>query len=97
MQYMIDASDTGSLASAWVLLNELISQKEDLEGKPIVIVLNKSDISDPLVRNMALNILRINDLIDARPGTVHIFSGSCLNLKLAEEILKWMKSALVVE
>lgn len=93
---MIDSSDTGSIASSWVLLNELISHKELLENKPIVLVMNKTDLSDLHVRHMALNILRINDLIDSRPGAINLFSGSCIELKLAESILKWMEVSLVV-
>jgi GTPase SAR1 family protein len=93
---MIDASDTGSLASSWVLLNELISHKDLIDNKPIVLVMNKTDLSDIHVRHMAMNILRINDLIDSRPGAINLFSGSCMELKLAESILKWMAVSLIV-
>ena len=93
---MLDTSDTGSLASSWVLLNELLSNKKDLEGKPILIVLNKTDIADSLSRTLTLNVLRINDLVESSPGAIHIFSGSSMDLKLAEEMLKWMAAVLVV-
>lgn len=67
-------------------------------GKSILLVLNKTDIADSVVRNMALNILRIEDLLltySSSSITFQIFSGSCMNLKLAESILKWISTSLL--
>lgn len=69
-----------------------------LNGKPILLILNKTDIADSVVRNMALNILRVEDLLltySSSPITFQIFSGTCMNLKLAESILKWIGTSLL--
>ena len=69
-----------------------------LTGKSIILILNKTDIADSIVRNMALNILRLEDLLltySSSSTTFQIFSGSCMNLKLAESVLKWIGTSLL--
>lgn len=98
LQYVIDISDGGGLASSWILFNELLTNHLVLSGKSVVLVMNKTDIADSVVRSMAFNLLRIEDLLLTYSSTVsfQIFSGSCLNLKLAETVLKWIATSLGV-
>jgi hypothetical protein len=94
-KYVIDISDTGSFASAWILLNEVLNQRLFLDGKPIMLVFNKSDLSDPVTRAIAFNTLRVDDLLSlaAQKGLgIHVCYGSSTNLKLAESILKWLSA-----
>jgi hypothetical protein len=98
-KYVIDISDGGGLPSAWVLLNELLSNPLVLAGKSVVLIFNKTDLADPIGRNMAFNLLRIEDLLLTYSPSVsfQIFSGTCLNLRLAETILKWIATSLLSE
>lgn len=79
-------------------MNELLADPLVLSGKSVVIILNKTDIADSVVRNITFNLLRIEDLLLTYSPSVsfQIFSGSSLNLKLAETILKWIATSLGV-
>jgi hypothetical protein len=87
------------LPSAWILLNELLANPLVLAGKHVVLIFNKTDLADPIGRNIAFNLLRIEDLLLTYSPTVpfQIFSGTCLNLKLADTVLKWIATSLLLE
>jgi GTPase SAR1 family protein len=82
--FVIDVSDLGSLASSFVLLYEVLSNKEYLANKPLAILLNKLDlVGDPSTSiPIVYHTLRIDDL--QRCGVdfpqITVLAGSALDL-----------------
>lgn len=93
--FVIDVSDLGSLASSFVLLYEVLANKEYLANKPLAILLNKLDlVGDPATSiPIVYHSLRIGDLqrchIDFPQITV--LAGSALDLhSSAECVRQWI-------
>ena len=94
--YVIDISDLGSLATAWTLLLEMLfDPKRDLDDKPILVVLNKMDMTDLVSCHMARNILDLDRLVDSNEFNIQIVSGCSLaDLDLSSHIHQWMSACL---
>ena len=60
--FLVDASDLGHVASAIVLLQEILSNAHHLIGKSILIALNKTDLMNKHSLVIARNIMRVEEL-----------------------------------
>jgi GTPase SAR1 family protein len=95
--FVIDVSDLGAIASDLVLLQEVLSNKATISGKPFAILFNKMDlISDHSTVAVMYNLLRIEDLQRENMDDLNIvlLSGSSL-LKTSSAycVRAWMRSA----
>jgi hypothetical protein len=61
----------------------------------VLIVLNKTDLADPTTHALAINFLRLGDIVSLHNSPplrrIQIFSGSCMNLQLSAVLLKWIE------
>lgn len=83
--FIIDASDVGSIASCYTLLMEILSNYQ----KPIILTINKIDISEPSNLYFIENILRINE-IKRKFFNIYLLRGSALDGTLATVLLEWI-------
>lgn len=90
--FVIDGSDFGSLASAWVLLLEILSEQKLLTGKHIMITISKLDMCEDYAYDLILNTLRLEDLKESS-SNLHIdfCKGSSDDYSLAEQLFKWIQ------
>jgi ADP-ribosylation factor related protein 1 len=88
--YVIDVSDFGSLPSAMVLLHEILSNKEVMSNKPILIAFNKTDCANDRAVNLSRNMMHLDRTLQEWPN-MQTASGSCVTGSLALEVIKWMK------
>jgi GTPase SAR1 family protein len=94
LMFLVDISDLGFLASALVLLHEVLSNKSSLYGKPIAIVFNKADLcSDSTTEAMFENVLRLEELRQADWPDLVLLTGSSMSIHdLPKLAVEWMKS-----
>ena len=88
VMYVIDMSDHFRLSASTILLLDVLAH-EDLQGKPTLIIFNKSDLSTCLSFEQLKAIMRLDDLLSSRSGLqyIRISSLTCDGL---EQVLKWI-------
>ena len=86
--FLIDVSDMGSVASSMVLLNEVLSNSQSPAGKPILIALNKVDLTHTHSLAVVYNVLGLHAL--QTQENISIEAGSCLDDTQCNAALKWL-------
>ena len=78
--FVVDASDVGALASAFVLLYEVLTHAHHVANKPAAVLLNKLDLVGDAAAALPTvsNVLRLDDLRRAFPR-LHILAGSAVD------------------
>ena len=89
---VIDISDTGSFASSYMLLLEILSHQYELlniantnindppyERKPIILACNKLDIATETNFSSLINIMRLDELKQRNITEIIVMKGSCLD------------------
>lgn len=91
--YVIDSTNLSKIGDSCVLLLSLISNINVKNIKPILIVLNKTDISCTSSIDEMRYFLMINELIDSVPNQdIQVIETSCVTGKGLDSIFNWMKS-----
>lgn len=75
--FIIDISDSGMLGTSLVLLHELLVKQSVTTQKPILIVLNKTDMCNSIAKETNKNYLQLQDL-QMQWGNIIIVEGTCL-------------------
>lgn len=91
--YLVDISDPGSISSAVVLLHELLVYKNYLSDKPILLVLNKTDSTDEFSREIAINSLRLDELLrdwNSGTGAIDVIIGNAVDGSSCYQALRWL-------
>ena len=93
--FLIDISDFGSIAASFILLNEVLSYKDEiiLKNKPILIVLNKLDLVFSINELVSLkNFLLLEDIQIRYASDVVILEGSCIDstASSARNCIDWL-------
>lgn len=93
--FLVDTSDFGSLASATILLHEILGQDVSMTGKAVAIVFSKLDLADEIVLYEVKRRLRLDDLKNLMASysiPLTFYSGSCSDFKMASEIFTWIST-----
>jgi hypothetical protein len=73
-----------NISLSYISFIEILSQITHTHNdKPIILVFNKSDVSDPITSTYIMNIFRINELI-LQYSNIHIIIGTSFTLQLSE-------------
>ncbi len=91
--YMIDIADPGAWPPAMVYLYEAITYKQ-LDDKPLVIVLNKEDITDQMTVQAGIKTMWLNTLRDERSRT-SMLVGSCFDVDFIDSIVEWIRAQVL--
>lgn len=89
--YIVDVSDFGSLPSALVLMHEILSNREVMRDKPILLAFNKTDCANDRAVNLCRNMMHLDSTLRDWPN-IQTVSGSCVTGSLSIEVIEWMKT-----
>ena len=101
---VVDISDTGSFASSYTLILEILSHQYDIakdtsvsSQKPIILACNKLDIATEESLSIFLNIIRFDELKKRSLTDIIVVKGSCLDshlekLNLVTCIIEWIQN-----
>jgi signal recognition particle receptor subunit beta len=88
--FLVDASDPGHVATSLVLLHEILATYHLTAGKPILVALNKTDLTDSATLVQVSNFLRLDELRGG--GKVDVAQGSSMDDSLVKEVLSWLNN-----
>jgi len=91
--YVIDSTDLSKIGDSCILLFNLISNINVKNIKPILIVLNKTDISCTSSIDEVKYFLMIDQLIDSVPNqSIQVIESSCVTGKGLDSIFNWIQT-----
>jgi GTPase SAR1 family protein len=87
--FLVDVSDLGSVSSSFVLLHEILGSAH-IEGKKVVLCLNKTDLVDGFTLLQVQNFLRLDELL--RTKRVEVLRGSSIDGSQCSAAIEWMQA-----
>jgi GTPase SAR1 family protein len=91
--FMIDIADMGNWPTAMVCLYETISYEALLKDKEMLLILNKTDLCDPLTERAGEGVMYLDELPELKKELT-ILSGSCFDSSFLDKILEWIRKQL---
>eukprot|EP00803_Ostreobium_quekettii_P009628 evm.model.scf_446EXC.7 EVM.evm.TU.scf_446EXC.7 scf_446EXC:64931-65763(-) len=87
--FVADLSSPCTVADATLEFYEML-QHPDLQGKPVALVLNKTDVPQPVTGVEMDIIMRLPELQGEEQGRLTIFEVSALSGQSTIDLLQWM-------
>lgn len=87
--YLVDASHPTQLSQATILLLETLCH-EAMQGKPVAIFFNKTDLPSSLSIEEFRGIMRVSDLEKRYGQQIAIFEGSCVSQEGLSDLVQWL-------
>lgn len=88
MIFVVDVSDIANVATSLVLLHELLAAYHLMADKPILLALNKTDLTDNENVAQVSNALRIDEL--KAHYTLEVIQGSAMDDSLCRGAMDWI-------
>lgn len=91
--YTIDSSNQVQVSASTILLLDLLSS-QDLQGKPILIFFNKTDLPLGLGLVEYKSVMRLDDIVEHATQMLKVVEGSCWSGRGIDIILDWIAGNL---
>lgn len=90
--FVIDSTNVSKLGDSCTLLMQLVSHIDVKHKKPILLVLNKTDVSCTSSMEEIRHFLMIDEIMESVPKQIEVIEASCITNKGLDSIFNWIES-----
>ena len=92
IMYVIDQSSAIDISSNCIRMLEILTHKNVANIKPILLVLNKADVSGPFGVKDVVEALLIPEMMKSFPSNyINLIECSCCNGQGINEVMRWIE------